>query len=189
MLVTMDSIIVTPHSNIGPLYLGMSHEQIIVAIQTLSDELRLPNSKQFDISKDPYDYDGITTIRYISDSFFFMAGYRDNRAVEIAVDYELRNHLPIMLLDIDVFKTPAEEIVTGLKKLSACTYDLEDEQLSTNYEFPDLGLRLWREVAFHPKLLNDTKYMKEMELVIEEMYRYQYFELVAVQYGKGLSLS
>jgi len=184
----MNSIIVTPHSNIGPLYLGMEHEEIIVAIQKLSDELIFAKSEKFDMSKDPQDNNGVTNIRYIGNSFFFMVGYRDNRAVEISINHELRDHLPIILLGIDVFKTPAEEIVTALKRISSCTHDLEDEQLSTNYEFPDLGLRLWREEAFHTKLLNDEEYMNEMKLVIEEMFRYQYFELIAIQDVSVVSL-
>jgi len=158
----------------------MNHEQIVDAIQQLSKELQLPSSKLC-ISQDlPCLFDDRTGIRYIDDSFFFLIQYRNNQAVEVAVDYELRNRLPILLYDMDFFKTPAEEVVTALKKLSSFTCDLEDEQLGTEYEFHELGLRLWREDAFHPKLLQDAEYRKEMELVMEEMYRYQYFELIGV---------
>lgn len=175
----MTSLIVTPHDGIGPLRLGMSHDQILTAIHMLSHELQLPSLANLTVSKDSFGQ--LLSIRYISDFFFFMVQYRDNHAVEIAVDYELRNHLPILLYNIDVFNTPAMEIMERLKKLSPFTHDLEDEQLSTNYEFPQLGLRLWREHAFHPKLLNDVQYMKKMEPVIDDMYRYQHFQLIAIQ--------
>lgn len=175
----MNSIIITPHSSIGPLQLGMDHEQILAAIQQLNDELQFSNDKKLIISQDKHDNQ--TSIRYMSDFFFFMVQYQNNHAVEIAIDYELRNHIPIMLYGMDFFKTPAEEIVMSLKKLSNYTYDcLEDEQLSTTYEFHKLGLRLWRDDAFHPKLLNDAEYMDKMKFVIEDMYHFLYFELIAI---------
>lgn len=110
-----------------------------------------------------------------------MVRYRNDQAVEIAVHYELREHAIITLYDMDVFQTSAEQLVTFLKKFSSCSYDLEDEQLSTNYEFHNIGVRLWREEPFHPRLLSDESYMKEMALVIDEMYRYLYFEIIAVK--------
>ena len=57
---------------------------------------------------------------------------------------------------------------------------MEDEQLSTNYGFHDVGIRLWREEAFHPKLLKDASYMKDRGHMIDEMVRYRFFDLVAV---------
>ena len=71
-------------------------------------------------------------------------------------------------------------MVAFLKQYSSCVYEWDDEDLSTNYEFPAIGVRLWREDAFHPKLLLDKKYMEEMKLVIDDMYHYLYFEIVAV---------
>lgn len=76
---------------------------------------------------------------------------------------------------------PAEELVCALKQKSSVLCDLPDEQLATNYEFPELGIRLWRESAFHPKLLKDEQWMKEMQLVLEEEMQYLYFGLVAVR--------
>lgn len=175
----MTSLIVTPHRGIGPLRLGMSHSQILTAIYMLNHELHLPLSTNIQISRDLYDESPV--IRYMNNCFFFMVQYRSDRAVGIGIDYELRNHFPILLYNMDFFRTPASEMIEALKKLSPVTHDLEDEDLSYNYEFPKLGLRLWREDAFHPKLLKDAQYMKEMELVMDEMYRYQYFQLIAVQ--------
>ncbi len=76
-----------------------------------------------------------------------MVRYRDNRAVEIAVDHELRQHVIIMLYDLDVFQTPAEQLATSLKQFSYCSYDMEDEQLSTNYEFNDI-----RDLLLNPRV-------------------------------------
>ena len=53
-------------------------------------------------------------------------------------------------------------------------------QLGTEYLFPEIGVRLWRERAFHLKLLKDPLYMEEMQAVLEDEYQYQYFQMVTV---------
>ncbi len=119
--------------------------------------------------------------RYQDGSSFFIVHYKNNKAVEIAVDYELRAKMIIDIYGIDVFKTTAEELVLNLKNHSVCSYDAEDKQLSINYEFDDIDVRLWREEPFHPKLFSDEAYMEEMKPVIDEMQQYLYFQLVAVK--------
>ena len=74
-----------------------------------------------------------------------------------------------------------EELVKAVKTFSSCTCDWEDEQLGTDYVFPELGIRLWREEPFHPKLLSDKAYMEQMKMVIDEMYRYLRFEIIGVR--------
>lgn len=55
------------------------------------------------------------------------------------------------------------------------------QQLGTEYEFHDTGLRLWREMAFHEKLLLDGAYMDEMRPVIGDMEQYRYFDMVTMR--------
>lgn len=175
----MKSLPVIPHVGIGPLKLGMSPEEMIDAINQVHVEWALPGDLNVQIAEDK-ENDGFS-LRYLDGSFFFMAQYQNGQAVEVAVDYALREHVAITLYDMDVFQTPAEQLVHFLKQFSPCSYDLEDEQRSTNYEFSDIGVRLWREQPFHPDLLSDESYRKEMALVIDEMYHYLYFEVIAVK--------
>ena len=56
----------------------------------------------------------------------------------------------------------------------------KDLQLGTEYFFSEIGVRLWRERAFHPKLLKDPLYMEEMQAVLEDEYQYQYFQMVTI---------
>ena len=174
----MDALIIAPHQGIGPLKLGMSPQEILTAVEQLRAESQLPPSTPVDISRETVG--PLTCIRYQGDEFFFLVQYYQNRAVEIGVDGELSHHLPILLHGLEVFQTPAEDLVNTLKANSACIYDLEDEQLSTEYLFPQLGLRLWREMPFHPKLLSDPAYCEEMALVLDEMKAYLYFQSVSV---------
>ncbi len=177
----MKSLIVTPNKGIGSLKLGMSPEQILDAINQMISEFKISSKHDMQISMDKEE--GSYSLRYISDAYFFMVRYQDNQAIEISVDRELSEQVKIILYDMDVFHTQVEQLVTFLKQYSDCSYDLEDEQLSTDYEFDNIGIRLWREEPFHPKLLANEAYRKEMELVIEEMYQYLYFNIVAVKKG------
>lgn len=174
----MDSLVMTPHQGIGPLKLGMSPQEILTAVEQLCAEAQLPTSTPVDISKETVG--PLTCIRYQGDEFFFLVQYYQNRAVEIGLDGELSHHVPILLYGLEVFHLQAEDLVNTLKAHSTCIYDLEDEQLSTEYLFPQLGLRLWREMPFHPKLLSDPAYCEEMALVLDEMNAYLYFQLVSV---------
>ena len=68
-----------------------------------------------------------------------------------------------------------------MKQFSPCVYDAEDELLGTDYEFTDLGIRFWRELPFHEKLLQSEEYKYAEDWHIEEMYRYLYFDMVTVK--------
>ena len=174
----MKALRVKPNIGIGLLKFGMSPNQILAAIKTECDDLIVPG-QDIEMSEDKED-DGYT-LRYITGSFFFMVRYRNDKAIEISVDRELVRTKKVVLYDVDVFNTPAEEVVDYAKRFSKCSHDAEDEQLSTNYEFDDIGVRFWREEPFHKKLLLDNVYMEEMSLVIEDMYRYLYFDIVTVK--------
>lgn len=116
----------------------------------------------------------------LESKILFIVWYRQSRAIEIAVDLLLREQLLVLLYGMDIFQTEAEKVLAALKQVEPCLCDAGDEQLGTNYEFSSLGLRLWRERAFHRKLLLDKAYREEMALVLEEEYQYLYFQIVAV---------
>ena len=178
----MNIMPIVPHVGIGPLKLGMTPDQILDAVNQIPAEWNLPDGGEVEVSRDLQGPQDETFIqRYMNNTFFFMVEYRDEKAVEIAVDYQLREYGFITLFETDVFKVPAEQLVVFLKQYSPCSYDLDDEQLSTNYESHDIGIRLWREEPFHLKLLSDEEYMKDMALVIDEMFHYLYFEIIGVR--------
>lgn len=175
----MKELTVSPHIGIGALKLGMTPEQILNAINEVIEEFSIPNNGKMIISEG-IEEDGFT-IRYLGNGFFFMVIYQNNQAVEISVNDYIKEYAYVTLYEKEVFNTSAEELVNYLSNISPCIYDLDDRLLSTNYEFVDIGVRLWREDAFHEKLLLDKKYMEDMSQVIDEMYRYLYFELIAIK--------
>ena len=178
----MKVLSIVPHNGIGLLRIGMRPEQISESIKQMHKEGILPGDFQIQMSKDLEIVKDVVILRYLNPCFFFMVQYQNGYAAEISVDRHLREcNRKIMLYDIDIFRTPAEQLVTRLKDFSVCSYDTDDEQLSYTYGFNDIGIRLWREDVFHPKLLLDAAYMKMMKLVIDDMVQYQYFDMITVK--------
>ena len=117
----------------------------------------------------------------MEDIYFSMVRYQNGKAIEISVNWGLRDDVKVSLYGLDVFNTPAEDVIRFMKQIGPCIHDEPDEQLSTEYEFPALGIRFWRERAFHEKLLQDRAYVEAMQLVLEEEKRYLYFDIVTVK--------
>lgn len=168
---------IEPHTGIAALKLGMTPEQILTAIQELSAEFGYPKN-QIQITK---DING-NVVRYQAIGLFlFLVEYQKNRAVEITVNCELGEYVPVTLFGIDCFHTLAEDLLQQISAYDSFSCDEEDMQLGTTYVFEKLGIRLWREHAFHTKLLMDAAYMKNMADVLEDEYQYQYFQIVGVK--------
>lgn len=140
----MKEIPIIPHDGIGPLHLQMSRQQIEEIVNRLHAKFSSQRDSSVLIAED-LEEDGYT--RYQDDSFFLMIKYKKGSAIEICVNRDLRDsdHVIVTLLGMDVFCTPAKQLVTKLKQLSSCSCDVSDERFGTNYEFADLGIRLWRE--------------------------------------------
>lgn len=178
----METLTVLPREGIGRLRLGMTPDEIETALCTMQAEwAELDNSKLDVTLQNEIESPGWLTGRYISSTAFFRVEYYRGRAVEIGVDSLIRERGNISLYGIDIFRTPAEEVIEALKTFSSCTCEIADKELATDCWFAEIGVRLWRERAFHPKLLQNKEYMEEMQLVLEDEYPYRYFQLVAVQ--------
>lgn len=177
----MNSYIVTPHEGIGSLKLGMSPEEILAAVQRDLTDLKIVSKRGIQISEDRERDPSFQTLRYMEDIYFSMVRYQNGKAIEISVNWGLRDDVKVSLYGLDVFNTPAEDVIRFMKQIGPCIHDEPDEQLSTEYEFPALGIRFWRERACHEKLLQDRAYVEAMQLVLEEEKRYLYFDIVTVK--------
>ena len=186
----MNTLVVTPGEGVGPLKLGMTRQEIEESLAQLRQELEVKAALQ--VGRDEQDGGDCHCVRYMFGPLFFMVTYTpEEKAVGIsinrgAVEEEL---LDVVLLEQDVFRTEAEPLVEALKVHDRCVHDQEDELLSFQYTFPALGVRLWREMPFHRKLLEDPAWMAEMEAVLEDEYQHLYFDIVTVyvpDYGKVL---
>lgn len=178
---SMEEIIVDPHIGIGQLKLSMTPDELETAFlrmrsnwaESMNDSVQIECSVETDDSN-------LITGRYADDKSFFLVQYQNGRAIEISAHKMLAQTAPVKLFGVDIFNLKADQTVDWLKGKSDCTCNNEDEQLGTEHIFPEIGIRFWRERAFHLKLLEDTLYMEEMKDVLEEEYQYQYFELITV---------
>ena len=175
----MKTILVIPNEGIGSLKLGMSPAQVLDAInEELAD---LPDISNNDMQISETNEGAGVTVRYMKGPYFFMVHYMNGISAEISVNRDLRESARVVLYDIDIFLTKAEQIVNRLKQKSRLVCDWEDEQLAYDYDFTDIGIRFWRDGVFHEKLLLDREYMEMMKDVIEEEYRYLYFDIITVK--------
>lgn len=122
----------------------------------------------------------LITGRYMDNDLFFLVQYRNGKATEIGIQRDLSKVASIKLFGMDMFNTTAECIIDSLMKKDNVICNEKDLQLGTEYIFPEIGVRLWRERAFHPKLLKDPLYMEEMQAVLEDEYQYQYFQMITI---------
>lgn len=184
----MADLQIIPSHSAGPLKLNASPDDILKQIQELYaslagfDPIMVQKGivgQEIDVTKDSCS-DGDFTFRYISDMFWFLVTYRDNRAVEISVDRLIREWMPVTLCGFDLFETPADELIPALKGKAPCVCDTEDEDLGYEYRFDTLGVRFWREDVFHPKLLQDENYVQEMAEVLEDQKHFRYFNIVSI---------
>ena len=174
----MDLLPVIPHTGIGDLTLGMSPDTIRSTLQRMCKR-NFPQEQTKPWTSKDLDTDGYT-IRYFNDLALFIVRFCGERAVEISVNREIAPHACVALYGMDVFRTEAEALVNHMRRFSPCMHDIEDERLSYEYFFPDVDIRLWREMVFHGSLLLNKQYMSQMGHMIEEMRAYLYFDMVTV---------
>jgi hypothetical protein len=161
----------------------MPPEEILAGIEVMRAEWEPVAKGEIQIIEDRITE--LSVVRYMSNPcddvpFFFIVTYEDGRAVEIGVNRDVNGTEPVKLDQLEVFSLPADCIVPFLKLSYSCTADDADEQLATAYEFPELGIRFWREEPFHQKLLGDEEYLDMMGDTVVEMFRQLYFDIVYV---------
>ena len=60
----------------------------------------------------------------------------------------------------DLIHTHVEDVIAVLSKESGFVCDCVDHDLADTYNFPVLGLELWREEPYHPKLLKEPGFQR-----------------------------
>ena len=184
----MMPIYVIPGKSIGRIQLGMTHEEILKAIHEMRVEWGDADASVVEIIEDP-EYDGLRCVRYMNWSrgipFFFIVTFRNGEAVEIGINRDVDSAVPVVypikeMQNLALLRLPAELLVTYLKTFSICIADSNDELLANEYVFPELGLKLWRENAFHSKLLLDQEYMNMMGDMVTEEFGNVFLDIVKV---------
>ena len=163
----MKEIIIIPHIGIGQLKLGMAPDELENALLQMKKQWSNSSDEAMQMERCAETGDpNLITGRYMDNDSFFLVQYRNGKAAEIGIQRDLSKVASIKLF--------------GMDKKDNVICNEKDLQLGTEYLFPEIGVRLWRERAFHLKLLKDPLYMEEMQAVLEDEYQYQYFQMVTV---------
>ena len=174
----MKEIIIIPHIGIGQLKLGMAPDELEKTLLQMKRQWSNSSNEAMQMERcAETDDPNLITGRYMDNDSFFLVQYRNGKATEIGIQRDLSKVASIKLFGMDMFNTTAECIIDSLMKKDKVICNEKDLQLGTEYIFPKSGVRLWRERAFHPKLLKDPLYMEEMQAVLEDEYQYQYFQM------------
>ena len=156
----MKEIIIIPHIGIGQLKLGMAPDELEKTLLQMKRQWSNSSNEAMQMERcAETDDPNLITGRYMDNDSFFLVQYRNGKATEIGIQRDLSKVASIKLFGMDMFNTTAECIIDSLMKKDKVICNEKDLQLGTEYIFPKSGVRLWRERAFHPKLLKDPLYM------------------------------
>ena len=97
----------------------------------------------------------------------FQLEYEDGKLSRIGLDR--CDDLKVLYRGLDLTDTHAEDLIPALAKETGYVCDCEDHELACTYEFPALGLELWRESAYHPKLLTYPEFQELIQALPENL--------------------
>ena len=129
---------IRPNEGIGPFTLGMTQAEAEETLQKLHEA----EGQAVEVW---HRFGGY------GDPVTFQLEYEDGKLSRIGLDRS--EDLKVLYHGLDLTRTHAEDLIPALAKETGYGCDCEDRELSCTYEFPALGLELWRESAYHPKLL------------------------------------
>ena len=129
---------VRPNEWMGPFTLGMTQAEAEEALQQLHEA----EGQAVEVWRRFGGY---------GDPVTFQLEYEDGKLSRIGLDRS--QDLKVLYRGLDLTGTHAEDLIPALAKEDDYVCDCEDHELACTYEFPALGLELWRESAYHPKLL------------------------------------
>ncbi|RRJ61770.1 hypothetical protein EHV15_01350 [Paenibacillus oralis] len=96
----------------------------------------------------------------------------------IEIGYGEADRYRCLYRDIDLFNTKVTELVEILDQVSP--YDRNDSELGYTYNFPEMGLSLWRPVILTEEDLQQDWFKELSPDLQEDEMKHLYFEAVAV---------
>ena len=145
---------VRPNEGMGPFTLGMTQAEAEDALNKLNEE----EHQAVEVWHRFGGYGSPQT---------FQLEYEDGKLSRIGLDRS--EDLKVLYRGLDLTGTHAEELIPALAKETGYVCDCEDHELACTYEFPALGLELWRESAYHPKLLTYPDFQELIQALPENL--------------------
>ena len=145
---------VRPNEGMGPFTLGMTQAEAEDALNKLNEE----EHQAVEVWHRFGGYGSPQT---------FQLEYEDGKLSRIGLDR--CEDLKVLYRGLDLTGTHAEDLIPALAKENGYVCDCEDHELACTYEFPALGLELWRESAYHPKLLTYPEFQELIQALPENL--------------------
>lgn len=145
---------VRPNEGMGPFTLGMTQAEAEDALNKLNEE----EHQAVEVWHRFGGYGSPQT---------FQLEYEDGKLSRIGLDR--CEDLKVLYRGLDLMGTHAEDLILALAKETDYVCDCEDHELACTYEFPALGLELWRESAYHPKLLAVPEFQELIQALPENL--------------------
>ena len=145
---------VRPNEGMGPFALGMTQAEAEDALNKLNEE----EHQAVEVWHRFGGYGSPQT---------FQLEYEDGKLSRIGLDR--CEDLKVLYRGLDLTGTHAEDLIPALAKETGYVCDCEDHELACTYEFPALGLELWRESAYHPKLLAVPEFQELVQALPENL--------------------
>ena len=145
---------VRPNEGMGPFTLGMTQAEA-------EDVLNKLNEEEHQAVEVWHRFGGYGSPQT------FQLEYEDGKLSRIGLDR--CEDLKVLYRGLDLTGTHAEDLIPALAKETDYVCDCEDHELACTYEFPALGLELWRESAYHPKLLAVPEFQELIQALPENL--------------------
>ena len=145
---------VRPNEGMGPFTLGMTQAEAEDALNKLNEE----EHQAVEVWHRFGGYGSPQT---------FQLEYEDGKLSRIGLDR--CEDLKVLYRGLDLTGTHAEDLIPALAKETGYVCDCKDHELACTYEFPALGLELWRESAYHPKLLAVPEFQELIQALPENL--------------------
>lgn len=94
----------------------------------------------------------------------------DNRVEYISISNPKEEGIKILFRGIDVFGTPATDLIEQIKKNTDLRYDRNDPELQYSFIFPDVELSFWRPVIQENQDDEHGKYFEAIGIGIKGYY-------------------
>ena len=101
----------------------------------------------------------------------FHVHYNEQGLVEfIEVANPMDGQIKVLLLEVDLFNTPADKVISEIENLARLTFDQNDPELPYSYTFPGLELSFWRPTVPEDEKDEDGRFFESVGIGIKGYY-------------------
>ena len=131
---------IKPHIGTNEISFGMTRNEVHMKL----------GKPSFSKDKSVFEFNDVVIPEPAKDGYYeneLQISYDENECVEfIEFSGKSSEHTKVFWNGIDIFKTPAPQLLKSISALSNANYDEKDNEIPYSYTFNDIDLGLWRSV-------------------------------------------